>query len=485
MGDQAGVGSSGAVSTQGVLTSGGENIIGVNMGRAFETAFETTDTLTAETLRVSIDGGETIDVAIALASFSDHLAALSYVETTINDALADAGQAGSVTIGTNVDGRVTITSNLAGSGSSVEILATSTATDTFSQTAGLSDYTKSAVAVDGVTPPPALDGGDLIINGVNIGGTRDSMDSASDETALSSDKRASGIAMAAAINAASAETGVTAVVNATKVDGGTQIATTPASTPQVGSIFVNGVETATITTNGANGGADDRSLAIDAINAIAGQTGVIAVDNGSGVELTAADGRNISVVINNNSKGAVDSNGSQAALTGAAIGLNVAEADISNGATYAATAETHFSSVTLNSAGAINVEAGANGAQALSDLGFRQGSYGSTESGVRVADIDISTVAGANAAIKALDNALGTVASERANLGAIQNRMESTVGNLAVTSENLSAANSRIRDADFAAESAELSRTQVLQQAGISILAQANQRPQQVLSLLG
>ena len=77
------------------------------------------------------------------------------------------------------------------------------------------------------------------------------------------------------------------------------------------------------------------------------------------------------------------------------------------------------------------------------------------------------------------------MASQRADLGAIQNRLESTVSNLQVTSENLNAANSRIQDADFAAETAELSRTQVLQQAGISVLAQANAAGQQVLSLLG
>ena len=89
------------------------------------------------------------------------------------------------------------------------------------------------------------------------------------------------------------------------------------------------------------------------------------------------------------------------------------------------------------------------------------------------------------AALVAVDNAIAQVASQRADLGAIQNRMESTVSNLKVTSENLSAANSRIQDADFAAETAELSRTQVLQQAGISILAQANASGQNVLSLLG
>lgn len=100
-------------------------------------------------------------------------------------------------------------------------------------------------------------------------------------------------------------------------------------------------------------------------------------------------------------------------------------------------------------------------------------------------DIDISTFEGAQDAISAIDNAIGQVASQRADLGAIQNRLSSTVSNLQVTSENLNAANSRIQDADFAAETAELQRTNVLQQAGISVLAQANAAGQQVLSLLG
>jgi len=96
----------------------------------------------------------------------------------------------------------------------------------------------------------------------------------------------------------------------------------------------------------------------------------------------------------------------------------------------------------------------------------------------------IDTVNGANDAIIRVDSALTTINSIRSELGAIQNRFESTIANLATTSENLSASNSRIRDADFAAESAELARTQVLQQAGLSVLAQANARPQQVLQLL-
>ncbi|WP_100639384.1 flagellin [Marinobacter salexigens] len=101
-----------------------------------------------------------------------------------------------------------------------------------------------------------------------------------------------------------------------------------------------------------------------------------------------------------------------------------------------------------------------------------------------LADVAIDTVYGAGDAILRVDTALNSVNSIRSELGAIQNRFESTIANLATTSENLSASNSRIRDADFAAESAELARTQVLQQAGLSVLAQANARPQQVLQLL-
>lgn len=98
--------------------------------------------------------------------------------------------------------------------------------------------------------------------------------------------------------------------------------------------------------------------------------------------------------------------------------------------------------------------------------------------------VSVGTVETANDAIKRIDSALQTVNGLRSELGAVQNRFDSTIANLATTSENLSAANSRILDADFAAETAKLSKAQVLQQAGISVLAQANARPQQVLSLL-
>lgn len=108
----------------------------------------------------------------------------------------------------------------------------------------------------------------------------------------------------------------------------------------------------------------------------------------------------------------------------------------------------------------------------------------SNSQGGSVADIDISTQTGAQEAIDVVDLALEQINSQRADLGAINNRLDFTVSNLSNVSENTSAARSRILDADFASETAELSRAQVLQQASQAILAQANARPQQVLSLL-
>ncbi len=106
--------------------------------------------------------------------------------------------------------------------------------------------------------------------------------------------------------------------------------------------------------------------------------------------------------------------------------------------------------------------------------------------GVRdtVSGLDISKVAGAQKALSIVDDALKAVNSSRADMGAIQNRFTSTIANLNTTSENLSASRSRIRDTDYAKETAELTRTQILQQAGTAMLAQANQSPSSVMSLL-
>lgn len=101
-----------------------------------------------------------------------------------------------------------------------------------------------------------------------------------------------------------------------------------------------------------------------------------------------------------------------------------------------------------------------------------------------VSEVDISTADGAQRAIAVIDNALAGIDSQRADLGAVQNRFDNTINNLQNISENASAARSRIMDTDYAAETANLSKNQVLQQAGTAILAQAKQLPQAVLSLL-
>ena len=102
-----------------------------------------------------------------------------------------------------------------------------------------------------------------------------------------------------------------------------------------------------------------------------------------------------------------------------------------------------------------------------------------------VSALSVSSVAGAQQAMSIADKALSAVNSARAEMGAVQNRFSSTIANLSTTSENLSASRSRIRDTDYAKETAELTRTQILQQAGTAMLAQANSSTQSVLSLLG
>jgi flagellin len=108
-----------------------------------------------------------------------------------------------------------------------------------------------------------------------------------------------------------------------------------------------------------------------------------------------------------------------------------------------------------------------------------EGSFGSA-----ISSISVSTAAGAQKAIGVIDNALETVNDIRSDLGAANNRLDFTISNLSNVAENTQAARARITDADFAAETASLSRAQVLQQASQAMLAQANARPQQVLSLL-
>jgi flagellin-like hook-associated protein FlgL len=126
---------------------------------------------------------------------------------------------------------------------------------------------------------------------------------------------------------------------------------------------------------------------------------------------------------------------------------------------------------------------GANANQNISINLSRSGGFGT--SGLGLASLSISSVTGASAALAAIDSAIGVIDGARADLGALQNRFQATIRNLTNISENVSGARSRIRDTDFARETAELTRQQILQQTSTTVLAQANQRPQAALSLLG
>jgi flagellin len=249
--------------------------------------------------------------------------------------------------------------------------------------------------------------------------------------------------------------GLNITANATATAAVTQVVST--TTAGTASFVLNGV---TINLNATTDAASNRSTALAAINAQSAATGVRATDNGSGLILNAADGRNIDT---------------SAITLGTAVGTDMVDFGIAAAATVTgATLNVTYAAPTGN-AGAITLTGPAAALLASTAV---------STTGTAVSAIDISTVAGANAALSSLDAALGAVNSSRATLGAVQNRFSSTIENLATTTENLTASRSRIQDADFAQETANLSRSQILQQAGTAMVAQANQLPQGVLALL-
>ncbi|WP_166252414.1 flagellin domain-containing protein [Marinobacter salicampi] len=146
--------------------------------------------------------------------------------------------------------------------------------------------------------------------------------------------------------------------------------------------------------------------------------------------------------------------------------------------------QTKFNGTNLLNAAApasVDIQVGANATEVIA---VTFGDMSAATLGVGAVTIDGADSTNATAAITAIDTALETVNTQRSTFGAAQNRFESTIANLGTTIENLSASNSRILDADFAAETAKMAKANVLQQAGISVLSQANARPNQVLSLL-
>ncbi|MEW5056364.1 MAG: flagellin [Cycloclasticus sp.] len=260
--------------------------------------------------------------------------------------------------------------------------------------------------------------------------------------------------VAAAVNAATSTTGVTATA---KTETTLAFAATGShSFTLKGDSSTASNISATVSANTPDG----LENMVTAINDKAGATGIIAKVNtaGTGITLTHNTGENMVLV----DDGAAATNPGNITVAGQTL-TDDATAD-----TVTVTGQITMDSEKSFSFTSTGTTIETSGGSALS----------------AVSTIDISTVSGANNALKIADAALGKINSQRAAFGALQSRFESTVNNIQSTSESLSAARSRIRDADFAQETASLTRAQILQQAGISILSQANSLPQNVLALL-
>ena len=319
---------------------------------------------------------------------------------------------------------------------------------------GVGASSSYSTAVNGIviTSAVALIAGDMSINGYQVGAA--GTDGVSNNTSSTS-----GIAVAAAINAISGNSNVTATVSATAV-AGTTVSTFTAMV--AGDILINGVDIGAIalaTTAAGRGG-----QVAAAINAKTAQTGVTATVNTAtgAVALAAADGRNIDVV-------------TKAASTAVNTGLG------SGGAVTVVTR----SRVSLSSSSSDGINLSAGNTDGLAKAGLTGAFTAATsQSGAGVSALNLTTAAGSLAALATVDAAIGTINSTRAALGAFQARFTSVVASLATTGENLTASRSRVQDADYAAETANLSRAQILQQAGTAMVAQANQLPQGVLALL-
>ncbi len=264
-------------------------------------------------------------------------------------------------------------------------------------------------------------------------------------------------AVAQSVNDVTDSTGVTATAE-TKVD-----LTFSATGSYSFTMAADNATAATISFSVSAQTKDGLAEAVSAINDRSGETGVTAAVNtaGNGVTIIHLGGENITL----KDDGSATTNSGNISVVGTATTVLT---DDGTADTAVATGQVTFDSAksfSFTSTGTTVATSGGSDLKAVSSL-------------------DISDVDGANLALKIVDSALERINGQRATFGALQSRFESTVSNIQVAAENLSAARSRIQDADFAAETANLTRAQILQQAGTAMLSQANAIPQNVLSLL-
>lgn len=255
---------------------------------------------------------------------------------------------------------------------------------------------------------------------------------------------------ASAING-SGVAGLTTIANTTATAAFT---TTSAVAGDTYSLSVNGQNIYSAYDLNANGALTVDKVA-EQINLYSSATGVAASYSGGNITLAASDGRNIIAT---------------ETLGGAATG-GIADAVAS------AAGVTTRGTITLSASDNITMTG------QYADIGFASATI--TKDANALNTVDVLTDTGATNTMKRVDSALQVITTMRAELGAILNRFESTNSNLSNVLENITAAHSRIMDADFAAEAANITKSQILQQAGISVLSQANSLPQNVLALLG
>ena len=297
--------------------------------------------------------------------------------------------------------------------------------------AGAKDIGQLAIKTGGAVTSTAFDGTDTYqINGETIANSSDYVNGSNGKTSDSA------LAKALAINGSI--TGVRAEAQTTTlaVAMGDDLANKDHTLTLNGVVILDGTATTALT----------KAEVADQINVHSSTTGVSAVVTAGGISMSASDGRNIDITV--------------AGGTGPEF-----------------TVATTRSAVKLVSASNITLSAGANTVMNMGGVSIAVDANSLTS-------LDVTTVTTAGDAIDRLDAALSSIDTIRGGLGAVQNRFESTIANLQNVSENISAARSRILDADFAAETAALTKAQVLQQAGVAMLAQANMMPQAVLSLL-
>lgn len=383
-------------------------------------------------------------------------------------AVAQAINAAAGQSGVTATANATVATSIAATGVAATD-ATKLAANTFSINGVNIGEIEAGTQFNGATNPPTAGGSTAVIDkGTKVA---DAINKVSDQTGVKATvddtgavkltstngkaielKLTDSSANAAAVTAFTDSTGLTASVAGTSTAG-----TAPtAGAYAAGAFKINGVEVGAIADGGTASGQGANTAA--AINAVSDKTGVTAkADSVTGkISLSAADGRDIKLE---------DGTGTAAAATGI-------------------TAGTFTGSVTLSSSNVNGIVVGGENNANAGLAAYTGLKAADTKSTGTISSVDVSTATGAQAAIDTIDKALSSVNTSRANMGAYQNRFSAVVSNLQSSSESLSSSRSRIQDADFAAETASMTRGQILQQAGTAMLAQANSLPNGVLSLL-